>query len=134
MAELYRIETDGVIQCPTYVKGRIAIAEFKRIVDELQKRNMATVLDINTIANYCIAYANYRKVTEELEDCPFIIEKDTKMGKQLVEHPLIATQLKYSNEMDKLGSKLGLNIVSRQKIKGTDKKRTSKFDKFSASK
>lgn len=134
MAEIYKLDSDDSVECPKWVKGKVARTEFTRIVDEMKKRNMVNQLDINTIGQYCIAYINYLEVTKQLENVPMFLEQETKMGKRLIEHPLIATQLKYSAEMDKLGSKLGLNVLSRQKIKNTDKKKDNKFNKFSAAK
>lgn len=105
--------TDDKVTCPSWIKDKIARKEYTRILKELKSMEIVCNLDTNVLANYCIAYARYRQVTEALVDAPLLVDKDTKMGKQTIPNPLFDLQLKYSSEMDKLGSKMGLNILSR---------------------
>lgn len=124
------------LSCPSWVKDKIARKEYSRILKELKEMDLVSNLDINILANYCIAYSMHREVTEALTDEPLIVEKETKMGKQMIENPLIKIQLKYSAEMDKLGTKLGLDILSRLKMvkPKVPEKPANKFTKFSSDK
>ncbi len=108
---------DDKIKCPSWVKDKVARAEFKKISEELQELKLLTNLDVNTLASYCIAYSNYLKATLELEGQPLVISQTNKSGfTNLVENPLIRIQLKFSDEMKKHASEMGLTINSRLKL------------------
>lgn len=102
---------------PKWMKNKYAKSEFKRLVEELSKLDFLTELDINNLTGYCVAFANYRKATEELEGQPLTTNKQAQNGAIItVENPLIKIQLKYSEEMRRYASMLGLSIDSRMKI------------------
>lgn len=102
---------------PKWMKNKYAKSEFKRLVEELSKLDFLTELDVNNLTGYCVAFGNYRKATEELEGQPLVTNKQTQSGAIIaVENPLIKIQLKYSEEMRKYASMLGLSIDSRMKI------------------
>ena len=66
---------------------------------------------------YCNAYSFYVQSTKELDKEPLITEFTNKAGAtNFIENPLIRIQLKYSEEMKKFASLLGLTIDSRLKI------------------
>ncbi len=105
------------IKCPTWIKNKVAKSEFKRIAAELMKIGVITSLDINSLANYCVAFSKYKEAVEAMEGQPLVVEHTARNGNiNLVENPLIKIQLKYSDEMKKLASELGLTINSRLKI------------------
>lgn len=128
--EAFKPDSDK-ISCPSWVKDKVAKKEYKRISEELVKHKLLTNLDVTTLASYCIAYANYVKVIEELEGQDLIIEQTNKAGfTNRVPNPLIQLQIKYSDEMKKLSSELGLTFNARMKmvVPEPPKKKKSKFE------
>lgn len=125
---------DDKVNCPSWVKDKVARKEYNRVAKELQELKLLTNLDVNTLANYCIAFSNYVNATQQMEGQPLVIEQTNKAGfTNIVANPLINIQLKYSDEMKKLASEMGLSISSRLKLvvpkKDEDKPR-SKFEEF----
>lgn len=121
------------IECPSWLTDEVAIEEYHRLSKELAELKLLTNLDVTTLASYCIAYANYLKATEELHGQPLVIESTNKSGfTNLIQNPLILIQLKYSDEMKKHASELGLTINSRLKMVVPPKpeKKKSKFEEF----
>ncbi|ACL19507.1 phage terminase, small subunit, P27 family [Desulfitobacterium hafniense DCB-2] len=108
---------DDKIKCPSWLKDKVAKSEFRKISHELQELKLLTNLDVNTLASYCVAYAQYLKATSELADQDLVITQTNKAGfTNMVENPLIRIQLKYSNEMKKHAAEMGLTINSRLKL------------------
>jgi P27 family predicted phage terminase small subunit len=124
------------IKCPSWLKDKVAKKEFKRIATELQEIDLITNLDVDLLAMYCQAYAQYQKATEELKEQPLSITKYDKLNRPYqVENPLIKIQLKYSDEMKKIASQMGLSISSRLRLtvpKPQNDKPKNKFNEFLA--
>lgn len=126
---------DDKLKYPTWLKDPLARREYNSIVKELQQINLMTNLDVNTLASYCVAYSLYVRATEELQTQPLLIEKQLSNGNiDIVENPLVRTQLKYSNEMKSLASTMGLSITSRMKlvVPHVETKKENKFNKYRA--
>jgi P27 family predicted phage terminase small subunit len=105
------------IKCPSWVEDEVAKKEFKRIAKELKELDLLTNLDINSLASYCIAYSGYMTATLQLQGQPLVIDQKNKLGYvNKIPNPLINIQLKYSDEMKKHASEMGLTINSRLKI------------------
>ncbi len=124
------------LKYPNWLTNPVARREYNAISKELQQINLMTNLDVNTLVSYCLAYALYIKASEELQSQPLLIEKQLASGStQLVENPLVKTQLKYSNEMKALAATMGLSITSRMKlvVPQIEKKKENKFDRFASS-
>lgn len=120
------------IKCPYWLKDKVARKEFKRIAAELQEIDLMSNLDVDLLAMYCQAYAQYQKATEELQDQPLSITKYDKFERPYqVENPLIKIQLKYSDEMKKIASQMGLSISSRLKLVVPQPKNDKPKNKFS---
>lgn len=120
------------IKCPSWLKDKVAKKEFKRISTELKQLDLISNLDIDLLAMYCQAYAQYQKVIEEMEDQPLSITKYDKYERPyMVENPLIKIQLKYSDEMKKIASQMGLSISSRLKLTVPQPKNDKPKNKFS---
>ncbi|MGE7828975.1 phage terminase small subunit P27 family [Paenibacillus sp. NPDC093718] len=122
------------IECPGWLTDKVAKKEYKRIASELVKIGLITNLDVTTLASYCNAYVAYLKATEQLANEPLVVEQTNKAGfTNYVENPLIRIQLKYSDEMKKHATQMGLTINSRLKLvvpTQPEKKKKSKFDEF----
>ena len=105
---------------PLWLIDKVAKDEFKRLTEEFEKVNMVGNLDLNNIACYCNAYANYRKATKELSTQPFMVNKVMPNGVETeVENPLIKIQKNYAEEMRKFSALCGLTIDSRLKYATT---------------
>lgn len=122
------------IKCPEWLKDKTAKKEFKRIADELKQIDLISNLDVDLLAMYCQAYVQYQKVIKEMEGQDLSITKYDKNNRPYqVENPLIKIQLKYSDEMKKIASQMGLSISSRLKLAvptPKDNKPKNKFNRF----
>ncbi len=90
---------------PGWLSGKVAIDEWYRLVTEFKKKQLVSNLDYNNLGAYCNAFAMYVEITEDLK------EDDILPGTQV--NPLVNLQLKYSEEMRKFASTLGLTVQSR---------------------
>lgn len=119
------------IRMPSWLVDPVAKKEYKRIVKQLKDIDIMTNLDVDLLAMYCQAYAQYQKATEELRNQPLMITKYDKFDRPYqVENPLIKIQIKYSDEIKKIASQMGLSISSRIKMvpPKTPEKPANKFD------
>ena len=67
-AELARPElpiTRDIGPCPSFIKG-VAAEEWARVVGELERNGLLTIMDRGPLEAYCLAYARWRKVEKEL--------------------------------------------------------------------
>lgn len=104
------------LRCPSWVKDKVAKAEFKRLSKELKEIGIISTLDLNSLTSYCIAYSKYRQAVEEMNGQPLTVPYFNKNGTStIVPNPLIKIQKMYSDEMKKWASCLGLTIDSRLK-------------------
>lgn len=102
---------------PSWLRDERALKEWKRLVDELEDISVICNLDYNNLGCYCNAYSFYIQATEELDKEPFLSEYTNKAGAtNFIENPLMRIQIRYSDEMKKFASLLGLTIDSRLKI------------------
>ena len=116
-AEEDSVKTDNnqLARAPTWLVDDVARKEWKRITKELKSINIIGNLDVNNIGGYCNAFANYVKVTNELKDQRFYINRETRTGVIVVKNPLIDIQKTYAEEMRKFASLCGMTIDSRLK-------------------
>lgn len=56
----------------------VAKKEFKRIVKELKEIGLVTNVDVNALALYCDAYANYVKCSQIIEEEGLMVEYTNK--------------------------------------------------------
>lgn len=92
---------------PGWLVDGIAKKEWFRLVKLFNKKSMISNLDYNNLGAYCNAFARYKNIAEKLGIQVLI-------GKEV--NPLVQLELKYSDEMKKYGSLLGLTIESRLKV------------------
>ena len=121
------------IRCPSFVKDKRAKKEFKRLLIELKELEIISVLDVNNLAQYCIAFANYVQATEELNGQALTIQKCMPNGSYTyIENPLIKIQKLYAEEMRKFAGLVGLTVDSRLKIATTkaEKQDSKIIDEF----
>ena len=90
---------------PEWLRDKIAVAEWHRLVTEFRKKQLVSNLDYNNLGGYCNAFSTYVEIVNDLK------EDDILPGTQ--PNPLISLQLKYSEEMRKFANTLGLTVQSR---------------------
>lgn len=113
---------DQIVEPPEWLKNKIAIAEWKRILPQLLSIDVVGNLDLANVAGYCNAYANYRKATEELDKMP-LVYVDKADGKTK-SNPYIDIQAKYAQEMRRFADLCGMSISSRLKAAATKTQQT----------
>lgn len=113
--EKVQTNDDQLSTPPTWLIDAAAKKEWRRLVEELKKIGIIGNLDLNNLACYCNAYANYRKATKELKKQPMLVEKHTRFGVNIIKNPMIEVQKTYSEEMRRYAALCGLTIDSRLK-------------------
>lgn len=125
--ELIKLNSEQLEKPPKWLRDNIAKKEWKRLVEQFRTISVISNLDLNNLGAYCNAYSFYLDATNQLKEEPLITEYTNKFGAtNYVENPLIKIQMKYSDEMRKYSSLLGLSIDSRLKlatIKSTENKK-----------
>lgn len=112
---------------PIWLRDPIAKKEWKRLVEQFKTIGIISNLDLNNLGAYCNAYSSYIEATKEMQGKSLTIEYTNKAGAtNIIENPLIKIQIKYSDEMKKYSSLLGLTIDSRLKMATIKLKETTK--------
>ncbi|MGL5709614.1 MAG: P27 family phage terminase small subunit [Cetobacterium sp.] len=91
---------------PDWLVDIIAKNEWKRLVNEFNKKSMISNLDYNNLGAYCNAFARYTNIVKKLGI-------KVLAGREM--NPLVMLELKYSDEMKRYGSLLGLTMEARLK-------------------
>lgn len=117
---------------PAWLIDDVAKKEWRRIVKELNQINIIGNLDYANLGGYCNAYANYIKVTDELKNQEYCIQRETRTGTIVVKNPLVDIQTTYAAELRRFASLCGLTIDSRLKaaVKKTEKTEESIRERF----
>lgn len=117
------VGAESLARTPTWLVDNVAKQEWRRITKELAKIEIVGNLDYANLAGYCNAYANYRRVSDELRGQSYCIERVTSTGFITVKNPLVDIQTTYAAEMRKFAGLCGLTIDSRLKaaVKKVDK-------------
>lgn len=100
------VGNDQLEHPPEWLVNEIAIDEWIRLVEQFNKKSMISNLDYNNLGAYCNAFARYTSIVTNLKTDVMIVEDV---------NPLVGLELKYSDEMKKYGSLLGLTMESRLK-------------------
>lgn len=106
--EVTYVGRDQLESVPEWLVGKAAKAEWKRLVKEFNKKSLLSNLDYNNLGLYCNAYARYRMISDSLTLQGVMIGKN--------HNPLVALELKYSDELKKYSNLLGLSSESRLNI------------------
>lgn len=115
--QLIKTGSEQLEKTPSWLRDKIAKNEWKRLVEQFKEVGIISNLDLNNLGAYCNAYSTYIEATKEMNKQSLTIEYTNKGGAtNVIENPLIKIQLKYSDEMRKYSSLLGLTIDSRLKI------------------
>lgn len=113
--EKLKPNTDS-IRAPSWLDEK-ALEEWERIAGELEELELLTNVDLSILAIYCDAYSKYLLATETIESQGMFMEYTNKGGAtNVIEHPSVKAQIKYSDLMRKIGIEFGLTPASRAKI------------------
>lgn len=106
-AKLKFIGKEHLKKAPEWLINDYAINEWKRLVKELQESPTFNNLDYNNLGAYCNALAKYAAITKE-------VGLKFRIGKEI--NNLITLELKYSDEVKKYASLLGLTAEGKLKL------------------
>jgi P27 family predicted phage terminase small subunit len=109
---------------PIFLSG-YGLEEWNRIGLELHRLRLLTVVDINTLAAYCEAYARWRTAEETLKRLAVsdpmthgLLIKST--ANTPMPNPLVWVAHKAAAAMVKYGAEFGLTPAARSRIAATD--------------
>lgn len=115
--EFATLPRDHLEKKPNWLRDSIAKKEWDRLAEQLEQLKVIGNLDYNNLGVYCNAYSSYVSATKELKKSEMLVKHTNKSGAtNVIESPLIKIQLKYSEEMRKYSSLLGLSVDSRLKM------------------
>lgn len=106
-AKLKFIGREHLKKAPEWLINDYAINEWKRLVKELQESPTFNNLDYNNLGAYCNALAKYAAITKE-------VGLKLRIGKEI--NNLTTLELKYSDEVKKYASLLGLTAEGKLKL------------------
>ena len=114
----------GLLKCPDHL-GDEARAEWDRIVPVMEACGVLTQADIGAVAAYCSAYGRWVKAENELDKTGLIIRSPKGYP---IQSPYLSIVNKAIEQMNKLGTGLGLDPASRVRLRGAGgvKKKESK--------
>lgn len=92
---------------PEWLVNDMAILEWKRIVKELEATPLFNNLDYNNLGAYCNAVAKYSEIVKQ-------VGMKFRIGKEL--NNLVQLELRYSDEIKKYASLLGLTLDGKLKL------------------
>ena len=101
---------------PDWLMNDRAVKEWNRITGELLELDIIGNLDIDALAGYCNALAEYIETVDALKDAPLLIDMEMANGAtRKVANPLFEIQRKHADEMRKFGRLCGITLDSRLK-------------------
>lgn len=95
---------------PNWLRNKIAVSEWERLVKEFRKKQLISNLDYNNLGAYCNAFSSYVELEEEIKEDGIIWGNKP--------NPFLVIQQKFSEEMRKFAQLLGLSIQSRLQAGG----------------
>ena len=116
-------DKDALKNKPDWLVDEVAREEWDRLVNEFSKNTLICNLDYNNLGAYCNAFAKW-------------IKKKKKVGLKIVvgkqSNPYVNLELKYSEEMRKYATLLGMTAEGKLKLKGikTESKEKEVINEF----
>ncbi|SDX56112.1 phage terminase, small subunit, putative, P27 family [Marininema mesophilum] len=105
--------------------GKVGKKEFKRLAEELKKLNLITNVDVNELAAYCDAYADYYMgCTKLIEEEGLMVEYTNNSAEtNRFPHPLLTKKKQLHEQMKSLAVEFGLTPSSRARLAMPQKKK-----------
>jgi P27 family predicted phage terminase small subunit len=121
----------SVPEPPAFLSG-YAREEWYRITPELHRMRLVTLVDINSLAAYCLAYERLRTAEELAKVRGLMVQ--TRGGPFRI-NPLIALAERAAAQMVKYAAEFGLTPASRSRITAGigESRKPTKFDGLLAS-
>jgi len=95
-----------------------AKTEWRRIMPELVRWGLMTVLDVGALAGYCAAYAQFRKAQMAINKKGAIYESQSRLGKMFRVRPEITVMNEALRQMRGFAAEFGLTPAARVRLKG----------------
>jgi P27 family predicted phage terminase small subunit len=115
-------------ECPEYIaKDEIAHEEWQRIIPELYKLNLITVIDRATIELYCTQYSIYRRALEEI-NIKGLTVSNVRHGEKSIPHIAIAREA--AKVIKSIAVEFGLTPSSRSRINVPSGKTEDEMEKL----
>lgn len=128
----------GIPDMPKWLKGKTAIAEWKRLSEMLDRLGVLTEADGNSLAMYCYIVEQIACITEQIAENGYVafdikINQDT--GEEIMinpkSNPLALRLENYIRELRSYSALFGLDPSNRSKIMvKPDGKKTSKTKNY----
>lgn len=126
--------------CPSHLRGD-AKKEWKRIIDELESKDLISQLDRGLLAAYCVAYATWLDASRHVQQEGAVTRQViSNKGQRLdgsedvvyqdAHNPWASVMNKQAELMAKLGDKLGLDPTSRMRLMATGKESADPDEDF----
>lgn len=106
--QLVKTGSEQLNKPPSWLRNAVAKKEWNRLLKEFDKMEILSNLDYNNLGMYCNSFSSLVEITEEM--------KGKKFADGIAANPLVNVQLKYSEELRRYASTLGLTIDSRLKM------------------
>jgi P27 family predicted phage terminase small subunit len=121
----------SVPEAPAFLSG-YAREEWNRVIPELHRMKLVTLVDIPTFAAYCLAYERWRTAEELAKVRGLMVQ--TRGGPFRV-NPLIGLAERAAAQMVRYASEFGLTPASRSRITAGigEARKPTKFDGLLAS-
>ncbi len=125
---------DVIPEPPPFLEG-YAADEWRRVVVELFRLRLVTLVDINPLAAYCQSYKMWREAIELMNELAvagslmkglMVVNKDN----QLAKNPLTFIARTAAQDMLRFASEFGLTPAARARISSGPYGETRKADKF----
>ena len=95
---------------------------FRRIVTELDSRQLLRAADTGVIASYARNAMLARAASIEIEKRGLLLEQTDQYGRTIVkENPLVSIMLRAQKAMEDTAIRLGLTPTGRKRLKGEEK-------------
>ena len=109
------------IRPPAFIRqNKIASAEYKSLIPHLLAERILRQTDLSLLANFCMTYAHWRAAVEDVEKqgATILVTSQTRTGSctKPVTNPAVRHEVLYSAALVKIGAKLGLSPLDRDRI------------------
>lgn len=122
------VEPTGDATCPDHLNG-YAVTVWGRVMASMPA-GVYTASDIELLAAYCMACAELKRAYAHLEVEGRVVHVQTKWGTTPRRNPWSAIAAESTRQITTLGSQLGLDPMSREKIKAPDARVPKKFGRL----
>lgn len=118
----------GIPACPSFL-SESAKSKWLSLTDELEKMGLLTISDGDIMACYCEAWASWKEANDYVGKLGINYKSSGGQG-GLVYNQWLPARSKMANEMQKYRVQLGLDPLSRQKLRVATEEPDTTKDRF----